>query len=44
MKNFNARFQPQITLLARMLLGGVLLVAGGLKLNKPTVKKPISSC
>jgi uncharacterized membrane protein YphA (DoxX/SURF4 family) len=36
MKNFNARFQPVITLLARLVLGGVLLVAGGLKLNKPT--------
>ena len=36
MKNFNARFQPIITLLARLVLGGVLLVAGGLKLNKPT--------
>jgi uncharacterized membrane protein YphA (DoxX/SURF4 family) len=35
MINFNSRFQPFITLLARLLLGGVLLVAGGLKLNKP---------
>lgn len=36
MKNFNARFQPIITLIARLTLGGVLLAAGGLKLNKPT--------
>ena len=36
MKNINARFQPYITLLARLLLGGVLLVAGGLKVTKPT--------
>lgn len=36
MKKFNARFQPFITLLARLLLGGVLLVAGGLKITKPT--------
>jgi len=35
MKKFNDRFQPIITLLARLTLGGVLLVAGGLKLNKP---------
>jgi uncharacterized membrane protein YphA (DoxX/SURF4 family) len=35
MRNFNARFQPVITLMGRLLLGGVLLVAGGLKLNKP---------
>jgi len=36
MKNFNARFQPYLSLLARLLLGGVLLVAGGLKVTKPT--------
>jgi len=36
MKNINARFQPYVTLLARLLLGGVLLVAGGLKVTKPT--------
>jgi uncharacterized membrane protein YphA (DoxX/SURF4 family) len=36
MKNFNLRFQPYISLLARLLLGGVLLVAGGLKVTKPT--------
>jgi uncharacterized membrane protein YphA (DoxX/SURF4 family) len=36
MKNFNERFQPIITLLARLTLGGVLLVAGGLKVLKPT--------
>lgn len=36
MKSFNVRFQPVITLLARLLLGGVLLVAGGLKVTKPT--------
>ena len=36
MKNINARFQPYITLLARLILGGVLLVAGGLKVSKPT--------
>ena len=36
MKNFNERFQPVITLLARLVLGGVLLAAGGLKVFKPT--------
>jgi len=36
MKNFNDRFQPIITVLARLVLGGVLLVAGGLKVLKPT--------
>jgi len=36
MKQFNTRFQPYLTLLARLLLGGVLLVAGGLKVTKPT--------
>lgn len=36
MKQFNSRFQPYLTLLARLLLGGVLLVAGGLKVSKPT--------
>jgi uncharacterized membrane protein YphA (DoxX/SURF4 family) len=36
MKEFNLRFQPIITLLARLVLGGVLLVAGGLKVTKPT--------
>jgi uncharacterized membrane protein YphA (DoxX/SURF4 family) len=36
MKNFNDRFQPVITFLARLVLGGVLLVAGGLKVLKPT--------
>ena len=36
MRNFNERFQPTITLLARLVLGGVLLAAGGLKVLKPT--------
>lgn len=36
MKKFNLKFQPWITLLARIALGGVLLVAGGLKVTKPT--------
>jgi uncharacterized membrane protein YphA (DoxX/SURF4 family) len=36
MKQFNLRFQPFVTLLARLVLGGVLLVAGGLKVTKPT--------
>jgi uncharacterized membrane protein YphA (DoxX/SURF4 family) len=36
MKNINERFQPVITLLARLVLGGVLLAAGGLKVFKPT--------
>jgi len=36
MKQFNLRFQSVITLLARLVLGGVLLAAGGLKVFKPT--------
>ena len=36
MKKFNSNFHPYLTLLARLLLGGVLLVAGGLKVTKPT--------
>jgi uncharacterized membrane protein YphA (DoxX/SURF4 family) len=36
MKELNTRYQPYVTLLARLLLGGVLLVAGGLKVTKPT--------
>jgi uncharacterized membrane protein YphA (DoxX/SURF4 family) len=36
MKRFNPIFHPYLTLLARLLLGGVLLVAGGLKVTKPT--------
>jgi len=36
MKKLNDRFQPVITLLARLILGGVLLAAGGLKVFKPT--------
>ena len=36
MKNFKAKFAPWLTLLARLALGGVLLVAGGLKVTKPT--------
>jgi uncharacterized membrane protein YphA (DoxX/SURF4 family) len=36
MKQFNTRFQPFVTLIGRLLLGGVLLVAGGLKVTKPT--------
>jgi len=36
MKQFNLRFQPVITLLARLVLGGVLFAAGGLKVFKPT--------
>jgi uncharacterized membrane protein YphA (DoxX/SURF4 family) len=36
MKQFNLRFQPVMTLLARLVLGGVLLAAGGLKVLKPT--------
>ena len=35
MRKFNNRFQPVITLISRLLLGGVLLVAGGLKAFKP---------
>jgi uncharacterized membrane protein YphA (DoxX/SURF4 family) len=36
MKDINARFQPFVTLIGRLLLGGVLLVAGGIKVAKPT--------
>ncbi len=36
MKHINDRFQPYVTLIGRLLLGGVLLVAGGLKVTKPT--------
>jgi uncharacterized membrane protein YphA (DoxX/SURF4 family) len=36
MKDLIQRFQPVITLLARLVLGGVLLVAGGLKVLQPT--------
>lgn len=36
MKNFSARFQGFITLAARCILGGVLLVAGGLKAFSPS--------
>jgi uncharacterized membrane protein YphA (DoxX/SURF4 family) len=36
MRKLNDRFQPVITLLARLILGGVLLAAGGLKVFKPT--------
>ena len=36
MTQFNLRFQPVMTLLARLVLGGVLLAAGGLKVLKPT--------
>ncbi len=36
MRDFNERFQPLMTLLARLVLGGVLLAAGGLKVFKPT--------
>jgi uncharacterized membrane protein YphA (DoxX/SURF4 family) len=36
MRNTNQRVQPVITLLARLVLGGVLLAAGGLKVLKPT--------
>jgi len=36
MKQFNLRFQPVITLVVRLVLGGVLLAAGGLKVFKPT--------
>jgi uncharacterized membrane protein YphA (DoxX/SURF4 family) len=36
MKKFNAQYQPVLTLFARLVLGGVLLVAGGLKVLKPT--------
>jgi uncharacterized membrane protein YphA (DoxX/SURF4 family) len=36
MKHINARFQPYVTLIGRLLLGGVLLVAGAIKVTKPT--------
>jgi len=36
MKSLLVKNQPWITLLARLILGGVLLAAGGLKLGKPT--------
>jgi uncharacterized membrane protein YphA (DoxX/SURF4 family) len=36
MKVVHERFQPVLTLLARFILGGVLLFAGGLKLFEPT--------
>jgi len=36
MRSFLVKNQPWITLLGRLLLGGVLLVAGGLKVTKPT--------
>jgi len=35
MRSFNEKFQPIISLVSRLLLGGVLLVAGGLKAFKP---------
>ena len=35
MRNINKKFQPIISLVSRLLLGGVLLVAGGLKAFKP---------
>ncbi len=37
MKNFAIKYQPVITFLARVILGGVLVVAGGLKVFKPAV-------
>jgi uncharacterized membrane protein YphA (DoxX/SURF4 family) len=36
MRKLNDRFQSVVTLLARLILGGVLLAAGGLKVFKPT--------
>ena len=36
MRKLNDRFQPVVTLLARLILGGILLAAGGLKVFKPT--------
>jgi uncharacterized membrane protein YphA (DoxX/SURF4 family) len=36
MRKLNDRFQPVVTLVARLILGGVLLAAGGLKVFKPT--------
>lgn len=35
MKNLHEKYQPTITLLARLILGAVLLVAGGLKAFAP---------
>ncbi|CAB4877660.1 MAG: DoxX family membrane protein [Actinobacteria bacterium] len=35
MRNFNNRYQNILTLIGRLILGGVLLVAGGLKAFKP---------
>jgi uncharacterized membrane protein YphA (DoxX/SURF4 family) len=35
MNNLNKKYQPFITLVCRLILGGVLLVAGGLKAFKP---------
>jgi len=36
LKSSHEKFAPWLTLLARLALGGVLLVAGGLKVSKPT--------
>ena len=36
MSNLHKKYQPFITLVCRLLLGGVLLVAGGLKSFKPS--------
>ena len=36
MKSFNDKYQPVITLVARLVLGAVLLAAGGLKAFKPS--------
>jgi len=36
MKSFLVKNQPWITLIFRLVLGGVLLAAGGLKVGKPT--------
>ena len=36
MKTFLVKNQPWITLIFRLVLGGVLLAAGGLKIGKPT--------
>ena len=36
MKSFIVKNQPWITLIFRLVLGGVLLAAGGLKVGKPT--------
>ncbi|MEI7539897.1 MAG: MauE/DoxX family redox-associated membrane protein [Actinomycetes bacterium] len=37
MKRINEKYQPLITLICRLLLGGVLITAGGLKALKPSV-------